>query len=104
MEDFVKIVKQAGSIKRAGTEKVWKIVKQATLFIGSQDYEKKIGPRLPHPLIDTQKYLLIIRSNFCYIWKLPIVVLYRKKILVNHLIPKSKTTKIFMNSEGFCVR
>ena len=35
VENFVKIVKRAGSIKRAGTEKIWKIVKWGALLIGS---------------------------------------------------------------------
>ena len=34
---FVKIVKQAGSIKRDQAEKTWKIAKPAVLFIESQE-------------------------------------------------------------------
>ena len=37
MEDFFKIVKQAGSIKRVPKEKISKIVKRAALLIGSQE-------------------------------------------------------------------
>ena len=39
MEDFVKIVKRAGSVKRDPTEKkMSKIVKRVALLIGSQEY------------------------------------------------------------------
>ena len=38
MEDFVKIVKRADSIKIAGREKNLKLVKRAALLIGSLKY------------------------------------------------------------------
>ena len=42
MEDFVKIVKRAGSIKRDPKEKNLKRVKRAALLIGSQEYTKTL--------------------------------------------------------------
>ena len=56
VEDSVKIVKRAGSIKRDCKEKISKIVKRAALLIGSWEYVNKLYSTVVSKYDSTQSF------------------------------------------------